>query len=504
MRRKVLPIILTLMLVLISVLATTATAAASDTTDREDAAIAAADRIISLQSADGGFPWIVTDPPGDSASNCLGVTAWGVLKAYEIQAKPEYEASLAKAYKYVELTTPTYVWGTDPYTGETKYYESPKGVDSYPDFTFLVWLADAAEDSPTLLAAIQIEVPGATPESIRAAAKTRWDTRTLYLGSTQELDPNGSATNLAEYIRDVRHGQDYDALIPWDLELGVEAALALDGAFPGQGYAAQAADITGVIYGAIDDTEGEGGTCLYFDSEDTTQSCYVLGLTGAIKADAETGLYYQAKSSTLLPLLRGEQLENGQWVCDIAEGDAQATAYAIMALFVEGSEDAIDSANAGAVWLVTDQNEDGSWYADGDEYLEVNGEAARALVLAAGGTTTDIEVNIPQIVAISVTPTSINFGTIYPGQSSADKAINVDNIGTVEIKVDATLVTTGTVFDNLSLNGQVLYPLPTTTDLITNLVTGTDQTVIALLEIPGNYSAKGVETNQLVFEATEQ
>ncbi|GAJ18385.1 unnamed protein product, partial [marine sediment metagenome] len=71
------------------------------------------------------------------------------------------------------------------------------------------------------------------------------------------------------------------------------------------------------------------------------------------------------------------------------------------------------------------------------------------------GTSTVLVTEIVEepIVAISVTPTSIDFGTLYPGQSSDPAAITVTNIGTVgAIDVTALLEPeTGTVFDYLQL-----------------------------------------------------
>ncbi len=107
---------------------------------------------------------------------------------------------------------------------------------------------------------------------------------------------------------------------------------------------------------------------------------------------------------------------------------------------------------------------------------------------------------IPSIVAISVTPTSIDFGTLYPGQTSASTALTVENIGTVTVDVDASVDPTPTVFDN------VWFTTPdkqvTTTGLITNLSSGNTDMVDAELRVPGNYSPLGPETATLIFEAT--
>lgn len=333
-----------------------------------------ADRLVYLQKADGDFPWRVGETP-TPGHNTLGITAMGILKAWELDPKAGYNTALAKAYKYVVDNPPEYTWDG------SKYTESTKGVDSNPDITFLVWLSQAAASDTELLNAIVAQVPDTTPGDIAALAKTRWDNRVLYLGSTQEDSPNGTATGLAEYIRDVRHDQNYDSLIPWDLEAGVKAALALDSYYPEGGYDQQAIDIAEVIYNSIDDDAN-----VYFGSTDTDQEEYVLGLTGGIEAFQEVNLYPD-KAADLKTNLLAIQQAGGYWNyygTTPATMSVQSTAYAVMALFEEGSADAITAANRAADWLVKAQSENGGWFAEGgagDEYAEIDSEAAWALAV---------------------------------------------------------------------------------------------------------------------------
>lgn len=112
----------------------------------------------------------------------------------------------------------------------------------------------------------------------------------------------------------------------------------------------------------------------------------------------------------------------------------------------------------------------------------------------------DMVVNIPSMVAISVTPTSIDFGTLYPGQFSGIIVVTVENIGTVTVNVDASVDPTPTVFDYL-LVGTLEVP---TTGLIAGLAGGSSSVVDVQLVVPSDYSAKGVETATLVFSATAQ
>ncbi len=64
---------------------------------------------------------------------------------------------------------------------------------------------------------------GTTASDIATLAKGRWDGRLNHRGDT-DGDESGTATAMAEWIRDLRHGQDYDAAILWDLETAVKAA----------------------------------------------------------------------------------------------------------------------------------------------------------------------------------------------------------------------------------------------------------------------------------------
>ena len=337
----------------------------------------AADRLVANQNSDGGFMWRLTSPPGSSTTNTLGITAMGILKAHELQDKTTYETSMAEAYKYAKNTAPGWTQGT------TKWVENnPAGVNSWPDITFLVWLAEAATTDSTLLAAIQSEVSGTSVTDIADLAKARWDDRVDHMGDDDfpNLGTPGTAYAMAIYLRDARFGQGLPGLIPWDLEAAVKAALALESYFPTQGYITQANDITEVIYDCI------YGTTTYFDHTDSSEICYNLGLAGAIEAFTETGLHTD-KVSELKVLLIGEQNVAGYWD-ENSGGDTQSvqsTAYAVMALLAQGEEDAIASAKKGGDWLVSTQDTTGGWdpcYLGGSENLEVDSEAAWAIARA--------------------------------------------------------------------------------------------------------------------------
>ena len=111
-----------------------------------------------------------------------------------------------------------------------------------------------------------------------------------------------------------------------------------------------------------------------------------------------------------------------------------------------------------------------------------------------GMTVTTIEA--PDIIAISVTPTNITYGTMYPGGVSAVTVVTVTNVGTVTIDADATVSPTSTVFDNLTVGGNAVPA----TDLITGLASGGEIDVDVQLIIPSGYLPSGLESANLVFE----
>ncbi|MBN1538148.1 MAG: right-handed parallel beta-helix repeat-containing protein [Anaerolineales bacterium] len=370
--------------------------------DRATAINLAAAKLATDQNDDGGFAWRLTDPASVSSTNVLGISAIGILKGYELNNDAAYESAMANAYAYVVNTPPVYAWNG------TKYTESTKGVDSFPDATFLIGLAEAADSNPDLLAAINsLQDPDITAADIANLAKTRWDNAIQYKGATQESPANGTATTMAQSIRDVRHNGGYDALIPWDLEAGVKAALTLHACFPSDGYDGQAGEIAAVIYASIDD-----GT--YFDSNDDTQDEYLVGLTGGIEAFYELNINPE-KADELTAKLLNLQQADGSWDyygTTPVEMSVQSTAYAVMALGMQGDEDAVMAARKGADWLVKNQKPDGGWFSEegaGDEFPEIDSEAAWAL-------------------ARTPAPVTINGYEYYSIQSAIDAASDGDTI----------------------------------------------------------------------------
>lgn len=122
----------------------------------------------------------------------------------------------------------------------------------------------------------------------------------------------------------------------------------------------------------------------------------------------------------------------------------------------------------------------------------------------AGDSTVALTADVPDIVAISATPTSIAFGTVYPGQTAVGDNITVRNIGTKTVAVDATLdPMTGTVFNYLKLKGVYSSGYSGAwSPIISNLLPSANQTLTTALDVPSTYIPQGPEEATLVFEAT--
>lgn len=143
----------------------------------------------------------------------------------------------------------------------------------------------------------------------------------------------------------------------------------------------------------------------------------------------------------------------------------------------------------------------GSWM-DETAYVDdvtINGVTYDFEPTSSVGLTTDV----PDIVAISASPTSIDFGTLYPGETSATFDITVENIGTHEVDVDAYVYEAGLFYDNLQLSiGTGWYIWSYWTSIITDLAMGDSELVYTRLPVPSDYTPSGTETATLIFEAT--
>ena len=331
------------------------------------AVLDAADRIILGQNDDGGFDWDLIEGDSTSYTN-LGISAIGVLKAYKLDPRSSFKTSLAEAYMYAVNNAPGWV------QDGTKWKEDPNGVNSWPDVTFILELARAAAKDSSLLSEIGT-LTGDTVSDMAAYAKFLWDDRVNHMGNPWPEETGGSVTAMATYLRDDRLSGPTPliGIVPWDIEEAVKAALALEDYYSEIDYGLQATELATFIYDYI-------YTDNYFNIQDSNVVCYTIGLTGALEAFTEAGVY-SVKASEIKGLLIGYQKSDGSW----QESDTdlqyivQPTAYAIMALLAQGDVDAQASAYLGVEWLISAQEDEGGWLEAGDEYPELNSEAAWAL-----------------------------------------------------------------------------------------------------------------------------
>jgi hypothetical protein len=121
---------------------------------------------------------------------------------------------------------------------------------------------------------------------------------------------------------------------------------------------------------------------------------------------------------------------------------------------------------------------------------------------------------VPDIIAISVTPTSIDFGTLLPGETSDVKNIIVYNVGTHTVDVGAEVDGAALFELNLQLknyttgspgwhyavkdSGHYYYTSPMIDDLGMTL----SETLRTKLVVPSGYTPNNTETATLIFTAT--
>jgi hypothetical protein len=234
-------------------------------------------------------------------------------------------------------------------------------IDSPPDIVYLTLLGELSDN------------PGFTE-----LARARYDAR---------VAAGGSAQAIAIANREQRHAAGHDGLIPYDLAWRSLAAAALDAAFPGAGYDADADAYAGV---AVDDITS---ATPFFDIADPQENFYTHGLAWSLVVLARTGSAADVLREARTRLLEAQHA-NGAWAWNgvYPADDVQATAYAVQALALAGGDGARASRTIrrGANWLSGSQAANGGWQSAPDtETPEVDGEAMLALYLAQLGVRPD-------------------------------------------------------------------------------------------------------------------
>jgi len=110
---------------------------------------------------------------------------------------------------------------------------------------------------------------------------------------------------------------------------------------------------------------------------------------------------------------------------------------------------------------------------------------------------------VPDITAISVNPSTLDFGTLVPGATSDVLDIIVTNVGTHTVDVDADVSGSAgdLFFDNLKLwtgawSGRA-WPV-----IVDDLVMGDSKVLETRLPVPSTYTPIGSETATLIFTAS--
>ena len=354
-----------------------------DPTDFRAAALAGADYLRYMQAdvtednAGNGDPDFPVDDPDDagwdwvtttfehkttgSPSNVHGVTALGLFEAYQLDPDPRIFIAMKDVADHAVAIGPAPAY--------------PVGLHYAGDIMFLLKFAT---------------LPGVTnPADYQNAALAVWNWRLVNTGT-------GTAVSVAEGIRDSRHSQGYDnGIIPWDVSAYVDAVMQLDAAFPGNGYAADAAAMAEVLwqdsFNATPDYFDVLGRNMGFDPTwtDTDFYWYTLGVSGLIRSFETAGVHL-GDLPTLEALLLDSQYADGaisgSYGADtsVDDRDWQSTAYVMMAFHDNLSSPASQAALYSAgTWMASTQDASGGFvYGSGNHYPEIGGESTLALAYA--------------------------------------------------------------------------------------------------------------------------
>jgi hypothetical protein len=322
---------------------------------------------------DSGWDWTLSaatpsHSSSASADNIYGVTALGSWAAVRA-------GSDAPRFRTTLLDTGL---GT----------QNNPAIDSPPDIVYLTLLGDST-DNPGFS-----ELARARYDALRAAG--------------------GGAQALAVTDRDARHAAGHDGLIPYDLAWRMLGAAALDAAFPGVGYDA---DATVYASAAVDDLTSPSA---FFDVNDSHENFYTHGLAWSLVVLARSGSAPAFLDSVRQQLLAAQHSDGAwSWSGATTTDDVQATAYALQALALSSSHDfqARHAARRGAHWLSDNQAANGGWQSAPDvEYPEVDAEAALGLYLVQLATASqELEPSADSALAITATSAALSFGEPSPG-----------------------------------------------------------------------------------------
>jgi hypothetical protein len=285
-----------------------------------DEIIAGADRLVLLQHETGSWDWVVTNangPTDNSFLNIAGVTAQGLLTAYELTGNPDY---LDVAIKTGDYLISEYGVGAGDATMFIPTSQGGKNINAF-SVKFLYDLGRIEGNS----------IYTTYADTLMNEVITEYSTGSALL--TANVNYRGTANG--------------EGISMWDVYNYVENAET----FGNSNWASQLV---------------EAMNAYQLGSDDGT---YTIGLAGIILA---TG------NSDAVTDLISIQNEGGYFVNPLwTDEHIQPTAYAVMALMSVGES---ESALKGQVFL-SDQSSNGVWLDGGVEYAEVDSEVIQTMLL---------------------------------------------------------------------------------------------------------------------------
>lgn len=299
-----------------------------------NAVVKGADRLLTQQNSDGGWPWQWTGTSSPSDENNFSITAIGLLNAYQLTHKTAYLNGATLTAEHL-VAKPIPVGAANDAIPGNRFYSS--------DIEFLMKMA---------------QVTGNTAYSNKATALM-----THFMSEPNRYCASGCAT--AQNISDYYHTalSPYPGFIEWDLAGWVEAAKLT-------GQTEWGTALANIIKTDVLDSA-------YAQTLELTQDKYYsMGLGSAIEA---TSLFSIGNADIQTKLLAEQNGTTGAIVANSEDGVNQTTAYSVMGLSAAG-----DSTHATlSVSFLTGsgkQNTDGGWTeSNHNEYTEVNSEIIQAI-----------------------------------------------------------------------------------------------------------------------------
>ncbi len=351
----------------------------------------AADRLIALQSnTDYGWDWNVTGltehSAANSSTNLYGVTALGLLDAYELTGNTSYfetAKNVADFIMYGNASEGDFYYGWDSYRFGHSF-----------DYRFLVRFA---------------EISGNTTYKDYAIDAWNWVTE-----NRGENYGDGNQTNMYNYLYSA-FGSSHGGAI-WQSADYALAALTCDDT-------AWAENMASVIQSNLTKIDG---------TDDYRYIGWGKGLEMFQVVDPTT---YATEIAAIISNLTDSQNDNGSWGSgENPEGIVQDTAYVIVGLNAAGE---LETARKGAHWLVSNQEENGGWLCSPTEYSEIDSEAIQALAATPASVTIDTKGYYTIQSAID----AANPGdTILVHAGTYDEQVVIDRALTLEGEGESTII----------------------------------------------------------------